>query len=78
MPHPNATGRRCRDEDAPLKRVPTIDEYMASYGPGRTTTYNLINTGRLKAVKLNRRTFILRDSAEELLASLPTLKADAA
>jgi excisionase family DNA binding protein len=89
MAHPNVTGRRMPGasllrgyvpaEQAPQgispgKRVLTVEEYMEFYGPGRTTTYELINSGRLKAVKLGRRTYILRDSADELLASLPALE----
>ena len=75
MPHPNVTGRRLAAEDVPPeKRAFTVEEFMAAFGLGRTTTYEEINAGRLTALKLGRKTLIPRDSAEAWLASLPALK----
>jgi excisionase family DNA binding protein len=73
MPHPNVTGRRSSGEEAPNKRALTVDEFGEIYGPGRTTTYELIKGGHLKALKLGRKTLILRESADAWLESLPAL-----
>ncbi len=79
MPHRNVTGRRCSgDERQPDKRALTVDEFGEIYGPGRTTTYEEIRTGRLKALKLGRKTLIPRESADAWLAALPPLQSDAA
>lgn len=57
----------------PDKRALTIEEYCSHYGSGRTTAYEDIKAGRLKAKKRGRRTVILKESADALLASLPDL-----
>lgn len=72
MPHPNPTGRKTGVESPPEKRVLSVDEFGAMYGYGRTTTYELLNKGRIQAVKDGRKTLILRDSAEAFIASLPS------
>lgn len=72
MPHPNATGSFEGSPPAD-KRAFTVEEFMASYGLGRTTTYEEINAGRLKALKLGRKTLIPRDSADAWLAGLPSI-----
>ena len=61
MPQPNATG----------KRLLSVTEYMATYGHGRTKLYELLNSGKLEAVKSGARTFITVESAEAHVASLP-------
>ena len=81
MPHPNRTGRKCAETEhdaAPseqgisiLKVLLTIDEFMAFYGAGRTTTYELLKSRRLEAVKVGRSTRIKRESADAWVASLP-------
>ncbi len=43
-------------------------------GIGRTTLYQLIGHGRLKALSLGGRTLIPADSVQKLLASLPPTK----
>lgn len=40
-------------------------------GIGRTTLFNLIRDGRLRAVKVGSRTLIRADDLAEFLASLP-------
>jgi excisionase family DNA binding protein len=79
LPHPNVTGHRCSDDgQQPHKRALTVDEFGEIYGPSRTTTYEEIRSGRLKALKLGRKTLIPRESADAWLAALPPLKTDAA
>ena len=61
MPHPNVTGRKAfAEDDPPRKRVLSIDEYMDCYGPRRTKTYELINSGRLKTITVGTRQLPLR------------------
>jgi excisionase family DNA binding protein len=55
------------------KRAFSIPEFCLLYGVCRTTVYEEIRAGRLRAVKVGRRTLILVDDAEAWLAALPTL-----
>ena len=49
----------------------TINDFRSRYGVGNTLTYEMISDGRLRAVKLGRRTLIDAASARELFDSLP-------
>jgi len=51
----------------------SIGEFCQRYGPGRTTTYQEIQAGRLRARKVGRRTIITEDDAEEWLQRLPVV-----
>lgn len=64
MPHPNTTGRR----------LLSVNEFKAAYGFGHTKTYELLNAGKLNAVKSGTRTLITVESAEALVAALPSYK----
>jgi excisionase family DNA binding protein len=50
----------------------SIDEFCNSYGVGKTTAYEEINSGRLHAVKVGRRTLIPEASAAQWLESQPS------
>jgi excisionase family DNA binding protein len=52
----------------------SIDEACARSGVGRTTIYDMINTGKLIARKCGRRTLILADDLQRCLESLPPVK----
>jgi hypothetical protein len=52
----------------------TIQQFCGLYKIGRTTAYDEINTGRLRAVKAKRRTLISQDAAREWFDSLPEIK----
>ena len=79
MLHHSVTGRLTEAEQgSPDKRALTVEEFIAAYGIGRTTTYEEIAAGRLAAVKLGRRTIIPREAADAWLASLPPIKTKAA
>lgn len=52
------------------KRLLTIEDFMAEYGPRRTVAYELIGSGELQAVKLGRRTYITREAAEAWMKTL--------
>ena len=51
------------------KRAFRIDEFCAAYGLGRTKTYDLIKTGKLRTVLVGGRRLVPRDAAEALFAA---------
>ena len=53
------------------KRILGIKEFVNLYGIGRDKTFEEINSGRLKAVVVGKRTLIPVDFAEQWLANLP-------
>ena len=57
----------------PSRRAFPIREFCFRYGIGRTNAYQEIAAGRLRAVKVGRRTLIPHDAAEAWLAALPEL-----
>ena len=52
-------------------RAMSIAEFSERYGLGRTTIYEEIKLGRLRARKCRKRTVITEDDAEDWLRSLP-------
>lgn len=56
-------------------RAMSIAEFCERYGPGRTTTYQEIKAGRLRARKCGKRTIITDDDAERWLECLPIIEA---
>ena len=58
------------------KRAFPIDEFCKRYSVGRTSAYAEIGSGRLRAVKVGRRTLITEADAEAWLAALPKLGTD--
>ena len=63
--HPHEYERLAHSVEAAAKRLSC----------GRTTVFELIRDGRLKAVRLNGRTLIPEEALRELLASLPVVTA---
>jgi len=61
-------------ENATVSLAYTIAEASKESNTGRTKIYDEINSGRLRAVKIGRRTLILHNDLRAWLASLPTLK----
>ena len=53
-----------------MDRVFTVQEFCQRYKIGRSKTYLELDSGRLKAVKLGKKTLIRADDAEKWLASL--------
>jgi excisionase family DNA binding protein len=53
------------------QRAMSIAQFSERYGPGRTTIYEEIKLGRLRARKCGKRTLITEDDAEDWLRSLP-------
>jgi hypothetical protein len=54
-----------------LPRTLTIAGVTQMYGWGRTKTYDLIRSGRLKAIKIDSMTLVTRESCEQLIAEAP-------
>ena len=52
-------------------RALTIADFVQRYGVSRATTYNLLKSGALRAVKVGRRTLIRTSDAEAWLNALP-------
>ena len=59
-----------------LKMSPalTLKDFCDAYRVCRETAYQQIRAGRLRAVKLGRKTLILRADADAWAASLPELR----
>jgi excisionase family DNA binding protein len=55
------------------QRAMSIDQFRTRYGVGRTTVYEEIKLGRLRARKCGKRTIIAEDDAEEWLQHLPSI-----
>lgn len=51
----------------------SINETVASTGLGRSSIYEAIREGRLRARKVGRRTVVLAADLNDFLASLPAL-----
>jgi excisionase family DNA binding protein len=73
-----------RKRSGRLERIRMTDHKPLSYsiaearsvtGLGRTTLYEAIRSGKLRARKHGRRTLILRSDLADWLATLPTVKA---
>lgn len=56
-----------------LKRAMSIDEFCERYGIGRTTAYEEIKEGRLRARKCGKRTIITDDDGDDWLLRLPVI-----
>jgi excisionase family DNA binding protein len=55
----------------------SVPEVCEIANAGRTSIYEAINTGALRAVKRGRRTLILEEDLRQWLQSLPQIKAKA-
>jgi hypothetical protein len=51
-----------------------IGEFCARYGICRDTFYSEVKRGRLRALKLGKKTIVLKDHAESWAKSLPALR----
>jgi excisionase family DNA binding protein len=60
------------------KAALSVDDFCKSYSVGKTTAYEEINSGRLRAVKAGRRTLIPEECAADWLKSLEPVTAASA
>jgi excisionase family DNA binding protein len=51
-----------------------VREFCARYGICRDTFYSEVKRGRLRALKLGRKTIVLRPDADAWAASLPEIR----
>jgi len=51
-----------------MKRLVSINDTCRILAIGKTTTYKLINEGKLLTVKIGRRTLIVVDSIDNIMA----------
>jgi Helix-turn-helix domain len=65
-------------QSAPQKRGFSVEQFCEIYDVGRSTAYNEIRAGRLKARKVGKRTIIGDEDAEDWFSQLPRVKAAAA
>jgi excisionase family DNA binding protein len=56
------------------QRAMSVRDFCERFGVGRTTTYEEIKGGRLRARKVRKRTIITDDDAEAWLQSLPVVE----
>ena len=59
-------------------RLMTVSELKRDYHFSHTGVWRAINAGNIEAVKMGRSTYILRESVERYIASLPRLGQKAA
>jgi hypothetical protein len=60
--------------DASVREAFAVREFCAHYGICRQTFYDEIRRGRLRALKLGKKTIVLRADAEAWRNSLPPLR----
>ena len=55
-----------------MDRLLSIPEFCTLASTGKTNAYKLINTGKIPAVKLGKKTFIRRSDFDAWVAALPS------
>jgi excisionase family DNA binding protein len=58
----------------PVKEAFAVKGICRAYGISRETVYNEIRRGRLRALKLGKKTIVLKSDAEAWRDNLPPLK----
>jgi excisionase family DNA binding protein len=58
----------------PRRRAMSIAGFTEDYSIGRTKVYEELRSGRLRGLKIGKRTIISQDDAEAWLRQLPTAK----
>jgi predicted DNA-binding transcriptional regulator AlpA len=56
------------------QRVLSVDEFSQAYGIGRSKVYDELNSGRLRARKIGKRTMIAEVDAKDWWLNLPTVE----
>jgi excisionase family DNA binding protein len=60
--------------DVSSKKAFAVREFCDQYGICRDTFYSEVKCGRLRALKVGKRTLVLKSDAESWAASLPELR----
>jgi excisionase family DNA binding protein len=60
--------------DVSSKKAFAVREFCDQYGICRDTFYSEVKCGRLRALKVGKRTLVLKSDAEVWAASLPELR----
>jgi excisionase family DNA binding protein len=55
----------------PWREALSVRQFAEVYGLGKSTVYELVDSGQLRAVRCNRRILIPREAAEAWFAGLP-------
>jgi excisionase family DNA binding protein len=58
------------DDETPAARLLSIEQVIEALGVSRTTVYQLLVSGKLRSIKINRRRLIPREAIDELIAVL--------
>lgn len=61
------------DNNCDLRGAYSPEQFQRAFALSKSTFYELVKAGRLRAVKCGRRTLITRADADAFLASLPEL-----
>jgi excisionase family DNA binding protein len=69
---------RRRLPDNGRRNAMSIDQFCQRYAVGRTTVYAEIKQGRLRGLKVGRRTIITENDAEDWLHRLPAIETGSA
>jgi excisionase family DNA binding protein len=64
-------------EDLADREAFAVREFCARYGICRQTFYDEVHRGRLRAVKLGKKTLVLRADADAWVATMPALELSA-
>ena len=67
---PAGTELRHAPDYVPVAGAKSVDRFCRDYDIGRTTFYTEVNAGRLKIVKLGRKTLVLAEDERSWLARL--------
>jgi excisionase family DNA binding protein len=75
IPVPVSQKHKISEPEERLHRAWSIDQFCQCFGIGRTTVYEQIKLGRLRARKIGKRTVITNDDANDWLQNLPYVEA---
>jgi excisionase family DNA binding protein len=75
VPLPDQGGSRASGSTQAFSGAITVNGFCDRYNIGRTTFYAEVKAGRIRLVKMGRKTLIPEPEGERWLASLPTADA---
>jgi excisionase family DNA binding protein len=69
--------KRLTADDLSSREAFAVNEFCARYGICRETFYSEVRRGRLRALKLGKKTLVLRADADAWVATMPALELSA-